>query len=333
MVIALSNLTLTQELDPMIFIEALLDVSVSENRTHAKAAQKAIDIIFSVAQKFYGDKVKAASLPVFEELALRFYACCFHKEWYFKAGGCLGISHLVSLMPIEWTRVHQLPFLKGLVQTLQDIPHAVSLSTLEDASQTFASVITSCNARNASAEQEDVLREVVSFLASNLLNTTKAVRTAVQSALRALAEITGDEVSELLAPFTEQYIRKPVFEFSLKTHPVGKQTAILETLAFCLQLRPPLLRLSHELLELIEEAIVLFDTEDDNQARVTNAPTVHMEGVTTSIPGAGAQLLSHLVEFKIAALEVFAATASSWSDEIVSLQLARNYSSIRLTLY
>jgi hypothetical protein len=317
----------------MIFIEALLDVSVSENRTHAKAAQKAIDIIFSVAQKFYGDKVKAASLPVFEELALRFYACCFHKEWYFKAGGCLGISHLVSLMPIEWTRVHQLPFLKGLVQTLQDIPHAVSLSTLEDASQTFASVITSCNARNASAEQEDVLREVVSFLASNLLNTTKAVRTAVQSALRALAEITGDEVSELLAPFTEQYIRKPVFEFSLKTHPVGKQTAILETLAFCLQLRPPLLRLSHELLELIEEAIVLFDTEDDNQARVTNAPTVHMEGVTTSIPGAGAQLLSHLVEFKIAALEVFAATASSWSDEIVSLQLARNYSSIRLTLY
>jgi len=304
----------------MIFIEALLDVITSENRSHAKAAQKAIDIIFSVAQKFYGDKIKAASLPVFEELALRFYACCFHKEWYFKAGGCLGISHLVSLLPSEWTRTHQLPFLKGLLQTLQDIPHSVSLSTLEDASQIFANVISTCNARNASVEQEEVLRDVISFLASNLLNITKGVRSTVQSALKTLAEITGDEVSELLAPFSEQFIRKPLFEFPLKIHPVTKQTAILETVAFCLQLRPPLLKLSPPLLDLIQQALALSDTEDDNQARVTNSPIVHMEGVPSSIPGAQAQRLSNLVEFQVAALEVFAATASA--DEIVSYSRA-----------
>jgi transformation/transcription domain-associated protein len=304
----------------MIFIEALLDVITSENRSHAKAAQKAIDILFNVAQKFYGDKNKAASLPVFEELALRFYACCFHKEWYFKAGGCLGISHLVSLMPIEWTRTHQLPFLKGLLQTLQDVPHAVSLSTLDDAAQIFANIIRSCNARHqtVSEEHEKVVQEVVEFLASHLLNTTKAVRNTVHSALRSLAEITGDEVSELLAPFTESCIRQPSLDFPLKSHSIIKQTAILETVAFCLQLRPPLLKFSPQLLGLIQEALALVDPEDDNHVRVMNSPIIHMEGVPTSNPGASAQRLSQLVELKISALEIFAAAIAS---EDVSYQI------------
>lgn len=153
-----------------------MDVIASENRAHAKGAQRALDILVDVAVKVHnGDKVfvfsfliiklqedisciqwsksipfnlsfqeqndqltkiisclfilinclfgfeqeKASALPVFDDLAERIYHCCFHKEWFIKAGGCCGISHLMHRLSITWIKRHYFEFIEALFYLLK----------------------------------------------------------------------------------------------------------------------------------------------------------------------------------------------------------------------
>jgi transformation/transcription domain-associated protein len=160
-----------KQMDPIKFVDAIMDVITSENRSHAKGAQHALDILIDVSLKVNGgDKVlfhsqfnfsfslllllclwtllaflfdlcilcfplflkcdtriyiyiqeRASSLPVFDDLAERVYHCCFHKEWYFKAGGCCGITHLINHLSVSWVKKHQLEFIEALLYIIKVI--------------------------------------------------------------------------------------------------------------------------------------------------------------------------------------------------------------------
>jgi hypothetical protein len=221
-----------------VFVDAIIGVIALESGVHALAAQIAISIIYSVAQFFYGNEGRAASLPIFEELALRFCAL-LHHDPATKLGGYLGISRLVRLMPDDWLYEHRLPFLRGLLQALQEVP-----GIYDEALPTFATMLNLCKSPDDTS--------VLSLLASSLLHLSKAVRKAVYLAFELLAQFSLKSISELLAPFLEQ-IRNPIFEGMLKTQPTEKQMAIMDTVRFFLQHR---IKISN-IVELIEEVLVL----------------------------------------------------------------------------
>lgn len=83
------------------------------------------------------------------------------------------------------------------------------------------------------------LDEALSLLASQLLTSSPAVRKNVQAALELLAELTGNEVTELLEK-QRDVIFGPIFAQPLKKNSIKVQTGYLEALTFCLNLRPPL---------------------------------------------------------------------------------------------
>jgi hypothetical protein len=65
------------------------------------------------------EQEKASALPVFDDIAERIYHCCFHKEWFIKAGGCCGISHLMHRLSITWIRRHYFEFIEALFYLLK----------------------------------------------------------------------------------------------------------------------------------------------------------------------------------------------------------------------
>ncbi len=60
-----------------------------------------------------------AASDCFGEVAKRLAHCCYRQEWYFKSGGCTGISHLTSKLPVHWLRKQQVIFVKALLFILK----------------------------------------------------------------------------------------------------------------------------------------------------------------------------------------------------------------------
>lgn len=83
------------------------------------------------------------------ELAKKLCHCCYRQEWHFKSGGCLGISHLCSKLPVSWVIIHEVSFVKALLYVLKDLLPEVSLVTVEEASDTLKFILNTCNSNPA----------------------------------------------------------------------------------------------------------------------------------------------------------------------------------------
>ncbi|KAJ6743965.1 ATAXIA TELANGIECTASIA MUTATED ATM -RELATED [Salix purpurea] len=85
-------------------------------------------------------------------------------------------------------------------------------------------------------------------------NASIIVRKNVQSCLALLASRTGSEVSELLEPLYQPLLQ-PLITRPLRSKTVEQQVGIVTALNFCLALRPPLLKLTQELVNFLQEAL------------------------------------------------------------------------------
>lgn len=245
-----------KELDPLIFLDALVDVLSGENRLHAKAALNSLNVfaetlLFLTRTKHAdvlmsrgpGTPMMVSSpsmnpvyspppsvrIPVFEQLLPRLLHCCYGTTWQAQIGGVMGLGALVGKVTVETLCLFQVRVVRGLVYVLKRLPIYASKEQ-EETGQVLTQVIRVVNnVDEANSEpRRQSFQGVVQFLAAELFNPNASiiVRKNVQSCLSLLASRTGSEVSELLEPLYQNLLQ-PLLVRPLRLKTVDQQVCCL----------------------------------------------------------------------------------------------------------
>ncbi|KAH9662788.1 non-specific serine/threonine protein kinase [Citrus sinensis] len=281
-----------KELDPLIFLDALVEVLKDENRLHAKAALNALNVfaetLLFLARSKHADVLMSRGgpgtpmivsspsmnpvyspppsvrIPVFEQLLPRILHCCHGTTWQAQMGGVMGLGALVGKVTVDTLCPFQVKIVRGLVYVLKKLPIYASKEQ-EETSQVLTQVIRVVNnVDEANSEpRRQSFQGVVEFLASELFNpnSSNIVRKNVQSCLAILASRTGSEVSELLEPLYQPLLQ-PLIMRPLRSKTVDQQVGTVTALNFCLALRPPLLKLTQELVNFLQEALQIAEADE-----------------------------------------------------------------------
>lgn len=254
-----------QHLDTTILVDAIVEVMTSEETKLRKLAEAALQLFYDTCVTLLGNKESVGQLRIFHTFAVQFCSCCYKQEWFKKSGGCHGISIMSSQLDMgtKWMRDHELDFVRSLLFVLKDSSPEMATVNTADATQTLSHVLKVCN-RPEDEESVDVQNKfshLISLLISELPNSNSAVRETIQSSFQLLADLTGNEVTELLAPFRERLVI-PIYTKPLRALPFAMQIGHIDAITYCLTLRPPFLDFSDELVRLLHEALALADAED-----------------------------------------------------------------------
>lgn len=279
-----------KELDPLIFLDALVDVLADENRLHAKAALNALNMfaetLLFLARSKHADLLMSRGpgtpmivsspsmntvsappsvrIPVFEQLLPRLLHCCYGSTWQSQMGGVMGLGALVGKVTVEILCLFEVRIVRGLVYVLKRLPTYASKEQ-EETSQVLTQVLRVVNnVDEANSEpRKQSFNGVVEFFASELFNSNASVivRKNVQSCLALLASRTGSEVSELLENLY-QALLQPLIMRPLRLRTVDQQVGTVTCLNFCLALRPPLLKLTPELVNFLQEALQIAEADE-----------------------------------------------------------------------
>jgi hypothetical protein len=133
------------EIDPSVFVDAIVDACTTENQPLCTTVRKVLDTIFRVIEGYCGGKEAMSRVSIFSELAERVCLCCNKYEWYNKAGGCFLISYLSENMDVEWVRRHEEDFIKSLFFITRELSPSVSITTVDDATNTLLILIRNCH--------------------------------------------------------------------------------------------------------------------------------------------------------------------------------------------
>lgn len=242
-----------KELDPLIFLDALVDVLASENRLHAKAALDALitfaETLLLLARAKHTGVVTSRGgpgtpmivsspsmnpvyspppgvwIPVFEQLLPRLLHCCYGTTWQAQMGGVMGLGALVGKVTVETLCLFQVRIVLGLVYVLKRLPVHANKEQ-EETSQVLTQVLRVVNNVDEahSEPRKKSFQGVIDCLATELFNPNASVivRKNVQSCLALLASRTGSEVSELLEPLYQPLLQ-PLIMRSLRTKNVEQQ--------------------------------------------------------------------------------------------------------------
>ncbi|KAI8983535.1 hypothetical protein BDB01DRAFT_850672 [Pilobolus umbonatus] len=254
-----------QHLNGSIIAESIVEIMFSSDLRLRKRGEKGIHICYNAAFTILRSKEAVNRLPIFRQFALQFCSCCYKLEWYKKRAGCLGISIFSSQleMHVEWMREHELDFIKSLLFVLKDAnPEMANINT-EEATHTLSHVLKVCNSPGDvdTPEVQQKFQNLISLLLSELSNSNGVVRETIQSSFQLIADLTGNEVTELLAPVRDRLVA-PIFAKPLRALPFAMQIGNIDAITYCLTLRPPFLEFNDELIRLLHEALALADAED-----------------------------------------------------------------------
>ncbi|XP_011099839.1 transcription-associated protein 1 isoform X3 [Sesamum indicum] len=284
--------TYLKELDPLIFLDALVEVLADENRLYAKAALNALntftETLLFLAKSKHSDILMSRGGPstpmivsspsmspvyspppsvrvaCFEQLLPRLLHCCYGSTWQAQMGGVMGLGALIGKVTVEVLCLFQVRIVRALVYVLKRLP-TYATKEQEETSQVLTQVLRVVNnvdEANSEARRQS-FQGVVEYLASELFNANSSinVRKIVQSSLALLASRTGSEVSELLEPL-HQTLLQPLIMRPLRSKTVDQQVGTVTALNFCLALRPPLLKLTPELINFLQEALQIAEADE-----------------------------------------------------------------------
>ncbi|CAO3698502.1 unnamed protein product [Rhizopus microsporus] len=255
-----------QNLSTTILVDAIVKMISSEDPKFRQKAEESLQLCFNIAVNVMGGKEHVWRLPIFRVFASQFCSYCYNQDWYHKRGGCIGISIISSQldMGIQWMREHEIEFIRALLFVLKDASPEMANANTTEATQTLAHVLKVCNRPDddESEESQQKFQNLIALLLSELSNSNSTVRETIQSSFQLLADLTGNEVTELLAPVRERLVA-PIFAKPLRALPFAMQIGHIDAITYCLTLRPPFLEFNDELIRLLHEALALADAEDE----------------------------------------------------------------------
>ncbi|KAI9190433.1 transcription-associated protein 1 [Blastocladiella emersonii ATCC 22665] len=246
------------------FLDALVDVMTSETNGLRELGRA------SIIEFFKPDMASDRAAAAFRLLSFKFCSRCFRDGWYGQGGGLFGIATCVRLaIPIKWLIEHELDFIRALLYLLKSPDMAQEAPRVQD---TLNQLLKICNRPDTDAESQQRFQSLISLLISELASSSALVRETVQAALRLLADLTGNDVTELLSPSRDRLLN-PIFSKPLRSLPLAMQIGHTDAITYCLSLRPPLLEFNNDLLRLLSETLALADAEDQALADQTSSTT------------------------------------------------------------
>ena len=131
---------------------------------------------------------------------------------------------------------HEMEFVKALLFVLKDCSPSISSLNLEEAIQTFSHVLKVCNRQeddDGNSDRETKFNSLVSLLIGELPNSNPVVRETIQSAFQLLADLSGNEVTEILAPVRDGFLT-PIFVKPLRALPAPIQMGHIDAITVSL---------------------------------------------------------------------------------------------------
>eukprot|EP00253_Pinus_taeda_P034578 PITA_34578 len=288
-----------EELDPLIFLDALVDLLAAENRAHARAALIAMNIFIEtliflacskhtvvLAESSIGtpgtpvmvtcpsmNPVSApppdVHIPVFEQLLPRLLHCCYGSTWEAQMGGVMGLGALVDMSTREALCRFQVQAVRSLVYVLQRLPQHAYKEQAET-SHVLTHLLGDVNyaAEKNSEHHRQGFQGVVDFLAAELFNpnATLTVRKTVESCLAFLASRKSIEVSELLEPVYQPLLQQLIMH-PIHSKGIEQQVGTVMAINYCLSIQPPLLKMSQEFVGVLQVALKITEEDENPSAR------------------------------------------------------------------
>ena len=146
--------TRASELDPAVFLDAIVEVMSEEDRSRFDAAKAALDSLLDMLIQITGKK-KAAKLSVMGDLLSRLSHCCYQDRWEPRHAGCVGLATLCERMAKDWVRENQGELIRAFMFTYRDSKSEYAEATAKFADASLDKVVEiSCEsiARKAGAE-------------------------------------------------------------------------------------------------------------------------------------------------------------------------------------
>lgn len=249
-----------------VLIDAMVESLASEKHQVREAVSDALVVIHQTATVILGSSPEnVTKLPLFADMMSASCHACYHEEWFTKAGGSLGIDLLAIRLNLgtPWLAQRQLEVCRALMYVAKDLPEDLPEETRVKALETLYEVIQRCN--KGIKKEETVTsktQSLTAFFLTELCHNNQHVRLAAQRALQTLAETTGAEVHELIAPVKNRLLSH-IFNKPVRALPLPVQIAYIEAIAYCLQLGHDILEHNELTSRFLREALHLAEQEDE----------------------------------------------------------------------
>ncbi|MCH89746.1 transformation/transcription domain-associated protein-like, partial [Trifolium medium] len=265
-------------------------------------------------------------VPAFEQLLPRLLYCCYGLTWQAQMGGVIGLGALVGKVTVETLCLFQVRIVCGLIYVLKKLPIYAG-EEQEELTQVLR-VVNNADEANSEARRQS-FQGVVDFLAQELFNQNASiiVRKNVQSCLALLASRTGSEVSELVESLYQPFLQ-PLIMRPLKLKTVDQQVGTVTALNFCLALRPPLLKLTPALVNFLQDALQIAESDENawvakfiNPKVVRSLTKLHsacIELLCTTMTWADFKTPNHS-ELRAKISSMFFKPSTCWIPEIVAV--------------
>lgn len=268
-----SNKLNQANMDPLVLIDALVQIMGHEEKELCKVGQLASVLIIEAASTILTSRERAATLPFIEYLSEKMCSLCYERAWYAKSGGCYGIKGLMDRLPLRWVLQHQYQFLKALLFVMMDLTNEVSNGAVDMAKTTLGKLIQLCAtplSDDAPADMIEVqkksLNDVTMELVRQVTSPNTCVRQQAMSSLQMLGDVTKCTITDIMTPHKDLLQDMvPPKKHILKHQPVNAQIGIMEGNTFCTTLQPRLFTLDLDQNEhkiFFQELLYICDSED-----------------------------------------------------------------------
>ncbi|KAI9362471.1 FAT domain-containing protein, partial [Zopfochytrium polystomum] len=309
------------------FIDALVKGITASNSDYQQRALDSLKLFYSTCKEKLAEGSVAAphELQVFHSLASKFCSSCYKQDRPEKKGGCLGIFVLIVDLDLglNWVMDHELEFAKALLYVLKDTAPEFAARSVDEATSTLIQPLES---EDGSSERHPKFNSLISLLISELSNSNRGVREAIQSSFDVLAKLTSTNVTDLLLPVRDRLL-SPIFSKPLRALPFAMQIGHIDAITYCLNLRPSLLTFSEELVRLLHEALALADAEDQalvskpthykNSSSLTNLRVVCIKLLSSAMSCPDFAGQTALLSTRARIISVFFKSLYSKSPEVV----------------
>ena len=141
-----------QHIDEGVWVEALAEALVEEERERRETALSCIAVFLSALIQLVGAEA-AGSRPVIAELLSQLCHCCHLDRWEAKHSGCSGLSILVQALSPAWIISSQHEIIKSLMATFVD-DRSENTETTADKATHALHLIVNCTVQAARKEVE-----------------------------------------------------------------------------------------------------------------------------------------------------------------------------------
>lgn len=252
---------------PNLLIEVFSEVICGPIDTQLNFAIELTSYLYSKLASVIASE-KISDLPLFYLFVEKLIAYCYGSNFRQKIGACRGLELLCKFnLGYRWMWMQESRIVRGLLFILKDVPAYATEEQKTLVSSTLLEFLKACHSEfdisdaELKSKGQYYFNQIMSILTSELTNANSIVRRVVHSSFEILSKCQNCDVVDLLGPHRDRLLM-PIFTKPLRALPFALQIGYVDAVNYCLNLKPPFVNFSEELMRLLHEALALVEADD-----------------------------------------------------------------------